>query len=92
MAVEQEDDEDAFGAEVVAGMLAEELTVTDGACSLVTAGCEVMPSEESAQGKRHVLPNKKIRRCTSSQGKIGGRQEKPDAEGELSWTPHTVAI
>lgn len=30
-------------------MLVEELTVTadDGACSVITEGCEVMPSEES---------------------------------------------
>lgn len=54
---EEEDDEDGGGsrAEVTAGMLVEELTVTadDGACSVITEGCEVIPSEESAQKKRY---------------------------------------
>lgn len=56
---EEEDDEDGGGvrAEVAAGMLVEELTVTadDGACSVITKGCEVMPSEESAPEKRHFI-------------------------------------
>lgn len=51
MAVEEEEDEDEGGisVEVVAGPLVEELTVTadDGACSVITEGCEVTPSEES---------------------------------------------
>lgn len=51
MAVEEED-EDGGGtrAEVAAGMLVEEPTVTadgDGACSVITGDCEVVPSEES---------------------------------------------
>lgn len=44
------DDGGGTGAEVVEeGMLVEEVTVTagDGACSVITEGCEVMPSEES---------------------------------------------
>lgn len=59
MAVEEEDDDDEDGggirAEVAAGMLVEELTVTadDGACSVITKGCEVMPSEESVPEKTH---------------------------------------
>lgn len=56
MAVEAEDgggdeeDEGGTRAEVAAGMLVEEPTVTadDGACSVITDGCEVVPSEESA--------------------------------------------
>lgn len=38
-------------------MLVEELTVTadGGACSVITEGCEVMPSEESAPEKRHLI-------------------------------------
>ena len=60
MAVEAEDEDDDGGglrAEVAAGMLVEELTVTaeDGACSVITEGCEVMPSEESAPGERHFI-------------------------------------
>lgn len=59
MAVDEEDDEDEGGiwAEVAAGMLVEELTVTadDGACSVITEGCEVMPSEESAGEKRQFI-------------------------------------
>lgn len=53
MAVVEEDEDDEEGgglrAEVAEGMLVEELTVTadDGACSVITKGCEVMPSEES---------------------------------------------
>lgn len=60
MAVEEEDEdvnnEGGFRAEVAAGMLVEELTVTadEGACSVITGGCEVMPSEESAPEKRYV--------------------------------------
>jgi len=54
---EGEDNEDGGGIwpEVAAGMLVEEPTVTadDGACSVITKGCEVMPSEESAAEKRH---------------------------------------
>lgn len=58
MAVEEEVEDNEVGggfwAEVAAGMLVEELTVTadDGACSVITEGCEVMPSEESAPEKR----------------------------------------
>lgn len=46
---EEEDEEGGMRVEVVAGMLVEELTVSadDGACSVITDGCEVMPSEES---------------------------------------------
>lgn len=56
MAVEEDDDDDdddkddeGIRAEVAAGMLVEELTVTadDGACSVINEGCEVTPSEES---------------------------------------------
>lgn len=50
MAVEQEDDGGGTRVEVVEeGMLVEEVTVTadDGACSVITEGCEVIPSEES---------------------------------------------
>lgn len=57
IAVEEEDDDDeGIGAEVVPGMLVEELTVTedDRACSAIIEGCEVMPSEESAAEKIHV--------------------------------------
>lgn len=54
----EEDEEDGGGIrpEVAAGMLVEELTVTadDGACSVITEGCEVMPSEESAPEKRRL--------------------------------------
>lgn len=56
---EDEDDEDGGGIrpEVAAGMLVEELTVTadDGACSVITEGCEVMPSEESAPEERSFI-------------------------------------
>lgn len=49
--MDDDDDEDGGGlrAEVAAGMLVEELAITadDGACSIITEGCEVMPSEES---------------------------------------------
>lgn len=62
MAVEEEgedDEEDEGGirAEVAAGMLVEELTVTadDGTCSVITEGCEVMPSEESVSENRHFI-------------------------------------
>lgn len=61
MAVEEEDEEDndegGFREEVAPGMLVEELTFTadDGACSVITEGCEVMPSEESAPEKRYVI-------------------------------------
>lgn len=61
MAVVEEDEDDEEGgglrAEVAEGMLVEELTVTadDGACSVITKGCEVMPSEESAPEKRHFI-------------------------------------
>lgn len=61
IAVEEEDDDDedeeGIRAEVAPGMLVEELTVTadDGACSVITEGCEVMPSEESAPEKRHFM-------------------------------------
>ena len=62
MAVDEEDedvDEDEGGirVEVAAGMLVEELTVTadDGACSVITEGCEVRPSEESASEKREFI-------------------------------------
>lgn len=58
MAVEEEDDDDedddeGIRAEVATGMLVEELTVTadDGACSVITEGCKIMPSEESAPEK-----------------------------------------
>lgn len=50
IAVEEEDeDKGGIRVEVVAGMLVEELTDTadDGACSVITEGCEVRPSEES---------------------------------------------
>lgn len=54
MAVAEDDEDDVDGGgiraeEVAAGMLVEEPTVTaeDGACSVITEGCEVMPSEES---------------------------------------------
>lgn len=63
MAVEEDDDEEEDGggiwAEVAAGMLVEELMVTadDGACSVITEGCEVMPSEESAAEKRGFINN-----------------------------------
>lgn len=53
---EEDEDEDGGGIrpEVAAGMLVEELMVTagDGACSVITEGCEVIPSEESAE-RRH---------------------------------------
>ncbi len=58
IAVEEEDDDDedegGIRVEVAVGMLVEELTVTadDRACSVITAGCEVMPSEESAAEER----------------------------------------
>ena len=61
MAVVEEDEDDEEGgglrAEVAAGMLVEELTVTadDGACSVITEGCEVMASEESAPEERHFI-------------------------------------
>lgn len=55
--VVDEDDKDVVGArtEVAAGMLVEWLTVTvdERACSVITEGCEVMPSEES--GKRDIF-------------------------------------
>lgn len=57
--VEEGEDEGGGGIrpEVAAGMLVEELTVTadDGACSVITEGCEVIPSEESASEKRHLI-------------------------------------
>lgn len=56
MAVEEDDEvEGGTRVEVEAGMLVEELTVTadNEACSVITEGCEVMPSEESAPEKTH---------------------------------------
>lgn len=57
--VDEDEDEDGGGIrpEVAAGMLVEELTVTadDGACSVITDGCEVTPSEESAPEKRRLI-------------------------------------
>lgn len=49
------EEEGGIRVEVAAGMLVEELTFTadDGACSVITEGCEVMPSEESVAEKRH---------------------------------------
>lgn len=72
MAVEEED-EDVEEAEVAAGMLVEGLTVTadEGACSVITDGCEVMPSEESGE-KREMLINKvQIRRKSQAEGGSG---------------------
>lgn len=74
---EEEDDEEGRGlrAEVAAGMLVEELTVTadDGACSVITEGCEVMPSEESAPEKRHFI--KQRDRRVRSGGKVKRRED-----------------
>lgn len=66
---EEEDDDDDEGGgirpEVAAGMLVEELveeltvTADDGACSVIDKGCEVIPSEESAEEKRHCVKKKK---------------------------------
>lgn len=58
--VEEEEDDDDGGEispEVAAEMLVAELTVTadDGTCSVITQGCEVIPSEESA-GHGHFKP------------------------------------
>lgn len=78
MAVEEvdEDSEDGCGIwpEVAAGMLVEELTVTadDGACSVITEGCEVMPSEESAPEKRHFINSKIGRRKSQAEEGSGG--------------------
>lgn len=60
---EDDDDDDEGGGirpEVAAGMLVEELTVTadDRACSVIDKGCEVIPSEESAEEKRHCVKKK----------------------------------
>lgn len=61
MAVEEDDEDDndegGLRAEVAAWMLVEELTFTaDGrAYSVITEGCEVMPSKESAPEKRYVI-------------------------------------
>ena len=61
MAVEEDDEEHGRGiwAEVAVGMLVEELMVTadDGACSVITEGSEVMPSEESAAERRGFINN-----------------------------------
>lgn len=55
---EDEDEEDVGGArpEVVAVMLVELLTVTadNRACSVITDGCEVMPSEESEKKRSFI--------------------------------------
>lgn len=47
---EHDDDGGEISPEVAAEMLGAELTVTadDGTCSVITQGCEVIPSEESA--------------------------------------------
>lgn len=65
--VEEEDDDDDGGdisPEVAAEMLVAELTVTadDGTCSVITQGCEVNPSEESA-GHGHFKPELLKSRC-----------------------------
>lgn len=56
MAVEEEDEDDndegGFRAEVAARMLVD---ADGGAYSVITEGCEVMPSEESAPEKRYVI-------------------------------------
>lgn len=55
--VDEDEDGGGIRPEVAAGMLVEELTVTadDGACSVITEGCEVIPSEESAPEKIHLI-------------------------------------
>lgn len=59
MVAEEEDGDDDGGEmepEVAAEMLVEGPTVSadEGTCSLITPGCEVIPSEESAGGHGHL--------------------------------------
>lgn len=98
MAVEEEDDDEGgIWVEVVAGTLADKLTLTadDGACSVITEGCEVMPSEESARKKRQFIKQEyqKMRKETNQvEGGSGGDKKNPDEEGESSLTSHKVAL
>lgn len=74
--VAEEDDDDERGEmdpEVAAEMLVEAPTVTaeDGTCSLITQGCELIPSEESAGGHGAELK----RRSQSSELKLLVKQQ-----------------
>lgn len=57
--VEEEEDDESDGGEIspeVAAEMLVEVTADGGTCSLVTQGCEVIPSEESAARHSHFKP------------------------------------
>ena len=93
MAVEEEDDEGGgTRVEAEAGMLVEELKVTadEGACSVITKDCEVMPSKESAPKKRHFIKQWSKRKNNQTSGL--SRREKTNPQDETFLTPHIVTL
>lgn len=91
VAVEEEEEEEGGGGEmapeVAAEMLVEAPTVTadEGTCSLITHGCEVIPSEESAGAHGHLKPELRKLRKTAVNTTFSNKSSKHESILGVFW-------